>query len=254
MTSTRFDGQVALVTGSSKGIGAAIALELANAGAAVAVHGRDEDAVAQTRDAITAGGGRSIGVIADLTDADAVERLHATTARELGPVDILVANAGGSPAPPGPVEDITLDTWDATQDTNLRATFLTVKAALPSMKQRGHGVIVTVSSAASRRTTARSPVAYAAAKAGIEALTRSVALQAGPFGVRAVCIAPETILTEKNRTMIPADVQTALADEHPVPRLGTPEDVARATRFLASDDASWISGVVLDIAGGAVLA
>ncbi len=251
---TDLEGRIALVTGSSRGIGAAIAIELAAAGAAVVVHGRDDTAIAEVCHTIEAAGGRAIGVVADVTNETDVRRLHETAQRELGPIDVLVANAGGSTTPPGPVEEMTEDQWRTTLDANLIATFLTVRAVLPSMKRRGRGVIVTMSSAASRRTTAMSPVAYAAAKAGIEALTRSLALQAGPQGVRAVCIAPETILTDNNRQRIPEPLQEQLAREHPVPRLGTPEDVARAVRFLVSDEAGWISGVTLDIAGGSVLA
>jgi len=94
---------------------------------------------------------------------------------------------------------------------------------------------------------------YAVAKAGIELLTKALAAQAGPYGIRAICIAPETILTERNKERIPAAVQQTLADTHPLKRLGTPEDVARAALFLASDEAAWITGIVLDIAGGAVI-
>jgi 3-oxoacyl-[acyl-carrier protein] reductase len=122
------------------------------------------------------------------------------------------------------------------------------------MRQRGRGSIVTMSSAAARRPTAGSPIAYAAAKAGIEVLTRAVAAQAGPDGVRANCIAPETIMTERNQRQIPEQTQQSLIASHPVRRLGTPQDVAEAALFLASDDASWVSGVVLDVAGGSVLA
>ena len=122
------------------------------------------------------------------------------------------------------------------------------------MKERGGGSIVTMSSAAARRPTAASPVPYAAAKAGIEVLTRAMALQAGPCGVRVNCIAPETILTERNQRQIPAAVQAELVGMHPIRRLGTPEDVARAARYLASDEAAWITGVILDVAGGSVLA
>jgi 3-oxoacyl-[acyl-carrier protein] reductase len=254
MTTDRLDGRIALVTGSSRGIGAACARELAAAGAAVVIHGRDEAAIDEVRRRVEADGGRAIGIAADISDAADVQRLHDTAQRELGPLDVVVANAGGSATPPGPVEDMTEDQWRATLDTNLIATFLTARAVLPSMKERGRGVIITMSSAASRRTTAMSPVAYAAAKAGIEALTRSIALQAGPAGVRAVCIAPETILTEENQQRIPEPLQQELARQHPVPRLGTPEDVARAVCFLASDRAGWISGVTLDVAGGSVLA
>jgi 3-oxoacyl-[acyl-carrier protein] reductase len=144
--------------------------------------------------------------------------------------------------------------WRAALDANLTATFLAVKAFLPGMKERRQGVVLTISSAASRRPTAFSPAAYAAAKAGIEVLTRQVALQAGPFGIRAACVAPETILTERNRGEIPEQVQQQLVQAHPIHRLGTPEDVADATVFLASRQAAWISGVVLDVAGGSVLA
>lgn len=94
---------------------------------------------------------------------------------------------------------------------------------------------------------------YAAAKAGIALLTQQAAAQAGPFGIRVNCLAPETILTEGNQQRIPAEVQTALADMHPLKRLGTPEDVAGAAAFLASAEASWLTGIIIDIAGGAVL-
>jgi 3-oxoacyl-[acyl-carrier protein] reductase len=122
------------------------------------------------------------------------------------------------------------------------------------MKQRGRGTIVTMSSAAARRPDARSPVAYAAAKAGVELLTRDLAAQAGPFGVRVNCLAPETVLTERNLERIPVAMQDQMAAAHPIRRLGTPRDVADAALFLAGPDSGWITGVVLDVAGGAVLA
>jgi 3-oxoacyl-[acyl-carrier protein] reductase len=120
------------------------------------------------------------------------------------------------------------------------------------MKQRGQGNIITVSTAAARRAHPRSPIAYAAAKAGIQMLTQHLAAQAGPSGVRVNCIAPETILTERNERQIPQAQRRALIEQHPVRRLGTPEDVATAALFLASEASGWISGVILDVAGGAV--
>lgn len=246
-------GKVALVSGSSRGIGAAIATLFAREGAKVAVHGRDPAAMKATRDAIIRAGGRAICVAADVTRFAEIEAMRTRIEAELGPIEILVANAGGNYSPPGPLEDATEEAWRATVEGNLTATFLTLKSILPGMKERRSGAIVTVSSAAGRRANARSPIAYAAAKAGIELLTQDVATQAGPFGVRVNCVAPETIMTERNQQQIPEPVQAQLVDAHPLKRLGTPEDVARAALYLVSSESTWITGVVLDVAGGAVM-
>jgi 3-oxoacyl-[acyl-carrier protein] reductase len=113
--------------------------------------------------------------------------------------------------------------------------------------------IITISSAAARRPHPGSPIPYAAAKAGVEILTQDLAAQVGPYGIRVNSIAPETILTERNKQRIPEAQQEALIDSHPVRRLGTPEDVAWAALYLASEQAAWITGIVLDVAGGAVM-
>lgn len=246
-------GQVALVTGSSRGIGAAIARLFAAHGAAVAVHGRDAAALKYVHEDIERTGGRAIGIAAELTHMHEVEQLRAEIERRLGPVTLLVANAGGSATRPVPFEEIDEHEWRAAIDGNLTATFLTLKCFVPGMKARRSGTIVTISSAAARRAHPKSPVPYAAAKAGVQMLTQHLAAQVGPFGIRVNCLAPETILTERNREQIPADVQNALVNEHPIRRLGTPEDVARAVLYLASDASSWITGTILDIAGGAVM-
>jgi 3-oxoacyl-[acyl-carrier protein] reductase len=245
--------KVVLVTGSSRGIGAAIAREFAHHGAKVVVHGRDIEAMASVRAGIERAGGQAIYVGADITSFADIETMRLRIEAEFGPIDILVANAGGSPIKPGPIEEISEEEWRASVDGNLTATFLTLKSVLPGMKERRSGGIITMSSAAARRPHPGSPIAYSAAKAGIELLTKDVAAQAGPFGIRANCIAPETILTEANQELIPPETQEVLRDAHPLRRLGTPEDVARAAVFLASTDSAWITGIVIDVAGGAVL-
>jgi 3-oxoacyl-[acyl-carrier protein] reductase len=247
--------KVALVTGSSRGIGAAIARRFAAAGAKVALHGRDERALTAVRQAIVNAGGQAIQAQADVTKLAELEALRQRVEEAFGPVDVLVANAGGNTVTPHlSLEEIPEDGFRASLDGNLVATFLTLKCFVPSMKARKAGTIITVSSAASRRPTAFSPLAYAAAKAGIELMTQHAALQLGPFNIRVNCIAPETILTEKSDAQIPAAQKAQLVANHPIRRLGTPDDVAEAALYLASESASWVSGVVLDVAGGSVLA
>ena len=247
------NGKIALVTGSSRGIGASVARLFASELASVVLHGRDARALSRVGEEIEGSGGRVMSVTADVTRFSEIENARERIELRFGPVDILVANAGGNFVPPGPLEDMTEDGWRATLEGNLTATFLTIKSFLPGMKARGRGNIITISSAAARRTEPKAPVAYAAAKAGIELLTRDAAAQAGPSGVRVNCIAPETILTERNLERIPPKQIRQLVDRHPLRRLGEPEDVAEAALFLASDRSDWITGVVLDVAGGSVL-
>jgi 3-oxoacyl-[acyl-carrier protein] reductase len=250
---SQLDSQIALVTGSSRGIGAEIARLFAQEGAAVALHGRDTDALDKIRDEIAEAGGRAITVIADITRFDDIERARCAIEDGLGPVDLLVANAGASLTPPAPLEDIPEDGWRASVEANLTATFLTIKSLLPGMKARRRGNIITISSAAGRRPHPRSPMPYAAAKAGVELMTQALAAQVGPHGIRANCIAPDTIMTDRNIERIPKEQIDPLADAHPLKRLGTPADIAQAALFLASDRSSWITGVVLDVAGGIVM-
>ncbi len=249
----RLEGRVALVTGSSRGIGAGIARLFAQEGARVALHGRDAAALQAVRSEIEEAGGTAITVTADVTKFSEIEAMRRTVEKELGPVDILVANAGGSYVPPGPLEEIPEDGWHASVEGNLTATFLTIKSVLPGMKARKTGNIITMSSASGRWAHPRSPIPYAAAKAGIQILTQDVAAQAGPFGVRVNSLAPESILTERNRERIPAAVQAQMVETHPIRRLGTPEDVARAALYLASEDSAWVTGIILDVAGGATM-
>ena len=254
-------GKVALVTGSSRGIGAAIAREFAKEGASVALHGRDRAALAEVAKVILGEANdlhhldrpRVAQTTGDVTKFADIEAMRTQIEQSLGPVDILVTNAGGSLTKPGPLEMIPEDGWHASVNANLTATFLTIKSFLPGMKDRKSGVIITMSSAAARRPHPHSPIPYAAAKAGIQMMTQHLAAQAGPDGIRVNCLAPETILTERNEQQIPNEQKTMLVGMHPIRRLGTPEDVARAAVYLASGDAGWITGIILDVSGGAVM-
>jgi 3-oxoacyl-[acyl-carrier protein] reductase len=217
------------------------------------VHGRDAAALSRVRGEIEGAGGRAIEIRADVTRFAEIEAMRREVEDQLGPVDILVANAGGSFTRPGPVEEIDEAGWRASVEGNLTATFLSIKSVLPGMKQRRAGNIITLSSAAARRPHPQSPVPYAAAKAGIQMLTQHLAAQAGPYGIRVNCIAPETILTERNQQQIPDQQKQALVELHPIRRLGTPDDVAHTALYLASEQSAWITGIILDVAGGAVM-
>jgi 3-oxoacyl-[acyl-carrier protein] reductase len=246
-------GKVAVVTGGSGAIGAATCLLLAANGAKVAVNGRTQDRIDPVVDAIRATGGEAVGVTADCTDSAAVERLREQVERQLGPAEVLAAFVGGGRARPGPFADVTEEDWQSTVDGSLTATFLTIKSFLPGMLQRGQGAIVTMASSAARLPGLGAPVPYVAAKAGVVMLTRQVAGEVARHGVRVNCLAPHTILTEQIQQRAPADRLQAMTAAIPLGRLGSPEDVALAALFLASDSAAWLTGVTLDVAGGYVM-
>jgi 3-oxoacyl-[acyl-carrier protein] reductase len=246
-------GKVAVVTGGSGGIGAATCRLLAANGARVAVNGRARTRIQAVVDGIREGGGEAVGVDGDCTDPAAVERLRQVVERELGPAEVLAAFVGGGRARPGPVADVSQEDWQSTLDGSLTATFLTLKSFLPGMIQRGRGAIVTMASSAARLPGLGAPAPYMAAKAGVVMLTRQVASEAGPHGVRANCLAPHTILTEQIERVAPQEWRERMAAAVPLRRLGTPEDVAQAAVFLASDSAAWLTGVTLDVAGGYVM-
>jgi 3-oxoacyl-[acyl-carrier protein] reductase len=246
-------GKVAVVTGSSRGIGLETATRLVDNGAHVGIVARGGQAVDHAVAAIEAAGGRAVGVAADATSLEATQRVRDRVESELGAVDVVAAFAGSGTARPGPIYDVSEDDWHSTVDGNLTATFLTLRTFLPRMIERRAGSIVTMASSAGRIPTPAAPAPYAAAKAGIVMLTRHVASQVGQYRVRVNCISPSTVLTERTGQLMPDEVKERFTALHPLGRLGEPKDVAEAACFLASDSASWLTGVVLDVAGGAVM-
>ena len=244
------DGKTALVTGAARGIGQAIALKLAGAGADVALCDLQKEWLDETAAGIRALGRRVECYACDVSAADQVQSVVEAAIAAFGRVDVLVNNAG-----------ITKDTflmrmseadWDAVLDINLKGTFLFTKAvAKPMMKQRS-GAIVNVASVIGLIGNA-GQCNYAASKAGVIALTKSTAKELGSRGVRANAVAPGFIRTKMTENL-PEDIRTKMLEAIPMGRFGEPEDVAKAVLFLASEDASYITGQVLTVCGGMVTA
>ncbi|WP_315834775.1 SDR family NAD(P)-dependent oxidoreductase [Bradyrhizobium prioriisuperbiae] len=245
-------GKTAFVTGGSGGIGAETCRWLAASGVRLAVGGRDEAALSRVVDDLVQNGAQALAIPADCTDPAALDGARAAIEQRFGPVDILMAFAGGGTARPAAVHDTSETDWRSALDHNLTATFLTLKAFLPGMRERRSGAIVTMASTAGRAASAASS-AYASAKAGVIMLTRHLAQEVGPLDIRVNCVSPSAILTERTARHMPAEQRAAIAALHPLNRLGTPADVAAAALFLDSDCASWITGATLDIAGGRLM-
>ncbi len=235
----------ALVTGGSRGIGKAIALALANAGAGVAVNYRERaEEAASVVDAIHRIGGRAVAIAADVSIASSVQSMISTTKAQLGPIDILVNNAGI--ALTRGLDDITEEDFDRTIAVNLKSAFLCTQAVLPHMRARRWGRIINISSIGARIGARSSSVAYGAAKAGLEGLTRAYALRLAPEGVTVNAIAPGLIDTEMGKPLIEAGVAAHI----PVGRVGTGDDIAQAVLLLVQD--SYITGQTLAVNGGSL--
>jgi 3-oxoacyl-[acyl-carrier protein] reductase len=247
------DGRrVAIVTGAARGIGAAVATRLAADGFAVAVLDLDEQACAGTVEAVTAAGGRGLAVGVDVSRADAVRDAVARVVAELGPPVVLVNNAGV-------IRDnllfkMTDDDWDTVLGVHLRGSFLMSREVQQHMTQARWGRVVNLSSTSALGN--RGQANYSAAKAGLQGFTKTLAIELGPFGVTVNAIAPGFIATDMTAATAARmgvsfeDFQTAVAKEIPVRRIGRPEDIAAVVSFLARDEASFISGQVVYVAGG----
>lgn len=244
-------GKTAVVTGGSRGIGAATAAALAANGVAVAVVGRDRGAIDNVVESISSARGTAIGVAADCTDDDQVAALHQRVGHELGRVDICCPFAGGN-GMPVPTTTETAAHWRQVVDGDLTSVFLTISAFLPDLVASPSGVIVTMASSAARRA-AGSSAAYAAAKSGVVALTRHLAKELAGEGIRVNCLSPSAVENDRMRAWLTDDRRKQLGAQFPLGRIGQPSDVAAATLFLASEASSWITGVTLDVAGGEIM-
>jgi 3-oxoacyl-[acyl-carrier protein] reductase len=245
-------GKVAVVTGGSRGIGAATCRALADNGARVAVCARNQAGIDALVDELRRDGADAIGVRADVSRSDEIARLRECADSELGPADILIPFAGGFSSYT-PLREISEAEWRQVIDLNLTSTFLTVKEFLPRMIERRGGAIVTMSSNSARVLDILLTASYAAAKAGVIQFTRHAAKELGPYGIRVNCIAPATTLSERVANIISDELRQRVIELSPLGRLGTPEDSALATLFLASESASWLTGVTVDVAGGRVM-
>jgi 3-oxoacyl-[acyl-carrier protein] reductase len=228
-----------LVTGASGPIGAEIARGLAAAGADVVLVGRHMDTLRTVAESIPVGDGQVLIRRCDLTQPDDLRTLHSEIDNDLRPVSLLVMAAGGGGAPT-PLATLEAETWRATLETNLTSVFLTLREFIPAMIERRAGSVVTISSDAAL-TIAPASIAYAAAKAAVLTLTRYVAAEAAPYGVRVNAIAPGTVRTPQIDALSP-EIQLQLAATHPSGRLGTTSDIWQTVLFLLSGRAGWLTG------------
>jgi 3-oxoacyl-[acyl-carrier protein] reductase len=245
-------GKVAVVTGGSKGIGAATCRMLGAQGTAVVVVGRDQAAIGEVVADVNGKGGRALGAAADCRDFKAVERVRAATEEAFGPADVLIAFAGGFTAYQL-AHEISEESWHEVIDANLTTTFLSVKSFLPGMIERKRGVIVTMASNSARHLDILTTAPYAASKAAVITFSRHLSREVGPHGVRVNCVAPATVLSQRIRELMSESRRAEVAALSPLGYMGEPEDVALATLFLASDSSRWITGVTLDVAGGRIM-
>ncbi|MFG2496295.1 3-oxoacyl-ACP reductase FabG [Streptomyces caniferus] len=244
--------RVAVVTGGARGIGAATARRLAADGMSVAVLDLDAAACEPVVAAVTADGGRALAVAADVSDTDQVDAATARIAGELGPPTVLVNNAGV--LRDNLLHKMSEADWETVMGVHLRGAFLMTRAAQRYMTEQRWGRIVNLSSTSARGN--RGQANYAAAKAGLQGFTRTLAVELGKFGITANAVAPGFVVTEMTRATaarVGADfeeLRAHMAKLIPVARVGEPEDIAHAVSFLAGEDAGFVSGQVLYVAGG----
>lgn len=245
----RLEGKVAIVTGSTSGIGIGIARLYAQAGAKVVVCGRRAEKGQAVVDRIIAEGGEVWFHTMDVTKPESIEALMKDTVEKYGKIDVLVNNAANVGLPDGTVEQVSLEMWDAIFASDIRGTFYAIKCVLPFMQQNGAGSIINIGSMASCGGDLGA-TAFAAAKAGVDMLTQSVALQYGKQNIRCNCVRPGLIVTPENDAYVAQMVKDIFTDNIMVNRYGCPEDIGHLCVYLGSDESNFVTGQVMTVDGG----
>ena len=247
----RLAGKTALVTGSGRGIGKAIARLFANEGAAVVVTARTEEQVDEVSDGIGKAGGTAFGIVADLSNSDGVDALVDAAVAHFSGLDILVHNAGIFPYEP--LESMEEASWQAVMDINLNSAYRLARACLPHLKETSDARMLFTSSVQGNRAAVPGCAHYAASKAGLNGLIRAAALEFGRYGITVNGIEPGLVLTSGVEQAISSERREKMADSVPLKRWGTTLEMAQAMLYLATPEAGYITGQTLVIDGGATL-
>ena len=246
----RLKDKVAIVTGSTSGIGIGIARLFAAEGAKVVICGRRQEKGQAVVDRIVGEGGEASYHFMDITDTASVEKLFADTAEKYGRIDVLVNNAANVALKDGRVDELTLEMWDGIFQSDMRGTFYATKCVLPYLqKNENGGSIINIGSMASC-SGVLSSTAYACAKAGVDQLTLSTALQYGKQNIRCNCVRPGLIVTPENDAYVPQVLKDIFVSNIMVNRYGCPEDIGHMCVYLASDESSYVTGQIINVDGG----
>ena len=242
--------RVAIVTGGARGIGEAIALTFLREGARVAIIDSDKERLKILKNETGKKHKELVAILCDITKSSEVAGMVETVRKRFGRIDILVNNAGIIRR--GTIETVSEEDWDRVIEVNLKGTFNTCKAVAGLMKQQVYGKIINVSSIAGKMGDITSAPGYGPSKAGVDALTKTLARQLAPYGVNVNSVSPHAIETEMSAQWSDQR-RKEIISSIPLGRLGKPEDVANAVLFLASDESSFITGEILDVNGGALM-
>ena len=246
----RLKGKVAIVTGSTSGIGVGIAKLFAAEGAKVVICGRRAEKGQAVVDSIVKEGGEASYHFMDITVTESIEELFADTAKKYGKIDILVNNAANVGLKDGRVDELTLEMWDNVFQSDVRGTFYATKCVLPYMQENeAGGSIINIGSMASCAGDLGS-TAYACAKAGVDMLTQSTALQYGKQNIRCNCVRPGLIVTPENEAYVPQALKDIFLSNIMVNRYGCPADIGHMCVYLASDESTYVTGQIVNVDGG----